>query len=256
MTTPDSFETVDILGVRVIDASQAEMIMHLSEVVARRAHLKLAFANAHLVNQAAARPDFRGALKAFDVVPDGIGVDLAARLLRGRNFRNNLNGTDFVPAFLQAHQTSLRVALLGAQPNVLETAHSRLSERFPQHKFISISDGYFTAPEEEVILKRLAVQKPDILIVAMGVPRQEMWIANRIDVTHACVAMGVGALFDFLSENVTRAPVWMRKARLEWVYRLYLEPKRLWRRYILGNPLFLARVARQRLGFRSGVGDP
>ena len=81
----------------------------------------------------------------------------------------------------------------------------------------------------------------------MGVPRQEFWIAKNITPRHCTLPMAVGALLDFLSGTVPRAPAWMRRLRLEWVVRLIIEPGRLWRRYILGNPAFLARVVRQKL---------
>ena len=101
--------------------------------------------------------------------------------------------------------------------------------------------------EEPLILERIEALRPDILLVAMGVPRQEFWIAKNITPRHCTLPMAVGALLDFLSGTVPRAPAWMRRLRLEWVFRLIIEPGRLWRRYILGNPVFLARVVRQKL---------
>ena len=86
-----------------------------------------------------------------------------------------------------------------------------------------------------------------MLLVAMGVPRQELWIARHIDERHCTLPIAVGALLDFLSGAVPRAPLWMRRLRLEWLFRLVVEPGRLWRRYVVGNPLFLVRVVRQRL---------
>ena len=117
----------------------------------------------------------------------------------------------------------------------------------PHHRFVVIHDGYFTAAEEPFILERIEALRPDILLVAMGVPRQEFWIAKNITPRHCTLPMAVGALLDFLSGTVPRAPAWMRRLRLEWVFRLIIEPGRLWRRYILGNPVFLARVMRQKL---------
>ena len=84
--------------------------------------------------------------------------------------------------------------------------------------------------------------KPDILLVAMGVPKQEEWINSRLDRLNGCVAIGVGGLLDFVSQRIPRAPMWMRKLNIEWCFRLYCEPKRLFKRYIIGNPLFIGRV--------------
>ena len=116
-----------------------------------------------------------------------------------------------------------------------------------------IHDGYFKPSEEPAILERIRGLKPDILLVAMGVPRQELWIARHITAEHCTMPIAVGALLDFMSGAVPRAPKLLRQLRLEWVFRLMVEPSRMWRRYVLGNPLFLARVLRQKLGFGSIV---
>jgi exopolysaccharide biosynthesis WecB/TagA/CpsF family protein len=181
------------------------------------------------------------------VLPDGVGVDIAARLLYGTPFPANLNGTDFVPAFLRASSRPLIVGLLGATRANAEAASRKLGLLTPQHRFVVIHDGYFSSAEEPGVIARIADLHPDILLVAMGVPRQEFWIARNIDQRHCTMPIGVGALLDFMSGSVPRAPVWMRRLRLEWVFRLMIEPGRLWRRYILGNPIFLWRVMRQKL---------
>ena len=98
-----------------------------------------------------------------------------------------------------------------------------------------------------MILGRLESERPDVLLVAMGVPRQELWIAEKIGHAHCTVPIAVGALFDIFTGTVPRAPGWMLALRIEWLYRLWREPKRLWRRYIIGNPVFLASVIKAKL---------
>ena len=94
-------------------------------------------------------------------------------------------------------------------------------------------------------MAKILASRADVLLVAMGNPRQEFWLADHLPSTGCRLGIGVGGLFDFLSGDVARAPVWVRAARLEWCYRLMREPRRLWRRYILGNPIFLMRVLGQ-----------
>jgi exopolysaccharide biosynthesis WecB/TagA/CpsF family protein len=142
----------------------------------------------------------------------------------------------------------MTVGLIGAKGRNVERAVARFTALCPQHRFVLIYDGFFSAAEEPQILQRIRDLRPDILLVAMGVPRQELWIARNIDERHCTLPIAVGALFDFMSGAVPRAPAFVRTVRLEWVFRLLIEPMRLWRRYILGNPLFLARVLRQKLG--------
>ncbi|RWX68046.1 glycosyltransferase [Mesorhizobium sp. M4B.F.Ca.ET.089.01.1.1] len=240
-----------ILGIPVLAIRWDDAIALLTRLVAERRFTKVSFLNAHNANIACTDPVFAEALDDFLILPDGIGVDMAAKLLYGAPFPDNLNGTDFVPAFLQASSRPLTVGLLGATRVNAEAASVKLAALAVQHRFVVIHDGYFSAAEEPTIVDRIAALRPDVLLVAMGVPRQELWIARHIDARHCTLPIAVGALLDFLSGTVPRAPLWMRRLRLEWLFRLLIEPGRLWRRYVVGNPLFLWRVARQKL---SGAG--
>lgn len=242
-----------ILGIPVLAIRWDDAIGLLSRLIAERRFTKVSFLNAHNANIAYTDPAFAAALDDFLILPDGVGVDLAAKLLYGAPFPDNLNGTDFVPAFLQAATEPLTVALLGATRVNAEAASVKLMALAVQHRFVVIHDGFFTAAEEAGIIDRIEALRPDVLLVAMGVPRQELWIARHIDARHCTLPIAVGALLDFLSGTVPRAPLWMRQLRLEWVFRLAVEPGRLWRRYIVGNPLFLMRVVRQRLSRRAGA---
>ncbi len=232
---------------RSVETTRSEADAAIDEAVATHRHMKIAFANAHLVNVAAADEALRAALEEFTVLPDGVGVDLASRILHGARFPDNLNGTDFTPRYLARASRALKVGLLGARPGVAQAAAGALAAHAPRHRYTVFGDGFFSEEKEAAILRHLEAARPDILLVAFGNPRQELWIAQRLDQRHCSAALGVGALFDFLAGEVSRAPDWVRAARLEWVWRLALEPGRLWRRYVLGNPVFLARVAMQKL---------
>jgi exopolysaccharide biosynthesis WecB/TagA/CpsF family protein len=235
-----------ILGISVLAIRWDDAIALLNRLIAERRFTKVSFLNAHNANIACTDPVFAEALDDFLILPDGIGVDLAAKILYGAPFPDNLNGTDFVPAFLQASTRPLTVGLLGATRVNAEAASVKLAALAVQHNFVVIHDGYFSAEQEPEIIGRIAALRPDMLLVAMGVPRQELWIARHIDERHCTMPVAVGALLDFLSGSVPRAPLWMRRLRLEWLFRLAVEPGRLWRRYVVGNPVFLWRVVRQR----------
>lgn len=244
---PVHVTTRDIGGVAVAVLSQENALATLLAAIAGRQHLKLAFCNAHLVNLASHDSALRRELAGFLVLPDGLGVDIASRLLHGQAFPANLNGTDFNPALLDAAPGALRIGLIGGRPGVAERAALRMAQNHPRHGFEVFSHGFFAAEDEAGILARLAANPPDILLVAFGNPRQERWISEALTARHCTIAAGVGALFDFMAGEVVRAPVPIRRLRLEWLYRLWLEPGRLWRRYILGNPVFLMRMLRLRL---------
>lgn len=233
------------VGIAVLDHGGA--LGMVGAALSARRHLKLAFCNAHLVNLAVQDERLRGALAGFLVLADGVGVDIGARLLHGAAFPANLNGTDFIPALLAAQAAPLRVALFGGRPGVAEKAAANLARGFPQHRFEVVGHGFLRADETATMLARLEAEPADLLLVALGNPLQERFIAGRIDARHCSVAAGVGALFDFFSGEVARAPESIRALRLEWAWRLWLEPGRLWRRYVVGNPVFLLRMLRLKL---------
>lgn len=239
-----------IFGVAIADRGRDEAIRLVLDALRRHRPLKLAFCNAHTANLAWGDEAFRRALAGFTVLPDGIGVDIAARALHGAPFAANLNGTDFMPALLTAETRPLRLALYGGRPGVAERAAEALVRLAPQHRTIVSADGFGGPEAEAAFLDTLRAAPADVLLVALGNPRQELWIARNVGGDHATLAVGVGALFDFLAGDVRRAPAAVRHLRLEWAWRLAQEPRRLAGRYLAGNPLFLARVAAVKLGLR------
>ncbi|KKN94395.1 hypothetical protein LCGC14_0187420 [marine sediment metagenome] len=243
----DTAVSRDIAGIAVADLSGAAVIAALADALAAGRTTRLAFLNAHCVNLARRDAAYKRALGRFWVIPDGIGVDIAARMLYGKPFTENLNGTDFLPRLLASLDGRLRVALIGGAPGIAERAARRLAAEIPVHDYLVVSDGFFDREACAGVLDELAAAKADVVLVAMGVPAQELFIADHLSERHGRLFVGVGALFDFLAGNVARAPLAIRRLRMEWAWRLMLEPGRMWRRYILGNPLFLLGILRDRL---------
>ena len=247
-------ETREILGVNIAALTQQEALALVHAHIRQRLPLKLAFCNAHTANLAWTDAGFRSCLRQFTVLADGIGVDMGARILYGATFPANLNGTDFVPRLLETAPQPLSVMLLGGRPEVAQKAAATLSEDLPQHDITVLHHGFFDEADEAGLLARLEMASPDILLVALGNPMQEQWIARHCTGDNCRIAIGVGALFDFLAGEVVRAPALVRRVRLEWLWRLAQEPARLFRRYVLGNPLFLARIGALWLKGRSSTG--
>jgi exopolysaccharide biosynthesis WecB/TagA/CpsF family protein len=250
MTREPALPRYDILGVPVVAVGWDEALDFVAGHVERGEFLRLGWLNANNANIMHDRPDYRAALDDFVILPDGVGVDIASLMLHGRAFPANLNGTDLTPAILQRIRWPLRVALMGSRLPVAEATAGSFRELAPQHDYRVIVDGFFKPDQQEAVLKAIADYRPDILLVAMGVPRQELFIAQAITPAHCTVAIAVGALFDLHTGVVPRASMPMRKLRLEWLSRLIHEPRRLWRRYIIGNPVFLFRVLGARLAGR------
>lgn len=254
----------DILGLPVCDLDWAGAF----DFVAGIADMPIgtttvAFLNANNANLMMRDAEYRKALQRQIVLPDGHGVDIASQIFHGQPFPANLNGTDFVPGLLTYMEKPKRVALIGARQDVLLIAAEKFREHTPWHEFHAIADGYFKESESQAVMDKIRDLAPDILLVAMGTPIQEKWIDQHVTPGHARLVISVGALFDFVAGRVPRAPSRMRRLRLEWLFRFLQEPRRLWHRYVVGNPLFLLHVARYKLasvfgrsGKRKGTAKP
>ncbi len=231
-----------IVGVPVDNLRMQEAVAELVAFAAGTTPRLVCFVNAHCVNVARRDSAYRAVLQQADLVlPDGVGMRLAGRLL-GRPVRENVNGTDLLPRLLAA-LAGRRVYLLGARPGVAERVGAWIGRHYPQVEVCGTHSGYFTEAEEPALVADIARRRPHLLLVAFGVPRQETWLAQHLPALGAPLSLGVGGLFDFYSGRIPRAPVFLRELGLEWAYRLVQEPGRMWRRYLIGNGVFLGHAA-------------
>ncbi|BAY33492.1 putative UDP-N-acetyl-D-mannosaminuronic acid transferase [Nostoc carneum NIES-2107] len=198
------------------------------------------YANAHTMVTANQDIALAAALENSDLLlADGSGVLWGSALL-GKPLIHNLNGTDLVPSLCKkGAQKGLSIYLLGAKPGVAEAAGENLAKTYPGLIIAGTQHGYFSPAETPKILERIRAARPHLLLVAMGVPLQEIWINQYASELPGITCMGVGGLFDFVAERVPRAPIFIRSFGMEWLWRLAMEPNRLWRRYIIGNLIFL-----------------
>lgn len=240
-------ERVPLFGLPIRNVSLEEASAELLGAADNGARRQVFFVNAHCVNVAARDQAYLDALRAADFLyADGSGMRLAARLA-GQQLRDNVNGTDLFPLLCRdAAAAGVGIALLGARPGVAERCAENMRRRFPGLKVVWTHHGYLKDEEVPALIASLNASGVGLLFVAMGVPAQELWIARHASVLKPPVLLAVGALFDFYSGGVSRAPAFMRKLGLEWVYRLLLEPRRMFTRYVLGNPVFILRALLRR----------
>ena len=236
---------VFVAGVPLDNLTMREALDEIEAAIDGGGSRQICFVNADCVNLAAGDREYADLLRSGPLVlPDGSGVRLAARLVGGR-LRENVNGTDLFPLLCERLAArSGRLFLLGAAPGAAAQVARCAQSQHPGLQVVGIRHGYFTEDQEAEIVSEIRAARPDVLLVAMGAPRQEKWIARTLEDCGARAAIGVGGLFDFYSRRVPRAPAWLREIGMEWAYRLLQEPGRLWRRYLVGNVLFVARVLR------------
>jgi N-acetylglucosaminyldiphosphoundecaprenol N-acetyl-beta-D-mannosaminyltransferase len=236
--------SVTLLGVRLTNAERREAVGLIGSWIEARPRCARALfiANAHTLNLAWDDPDYRRVLNAGDAVfGDGTGVRLAARL-RGVRMRDNLVGTDLLPLFFHTYrQRRYRYFLLGGAPGTAARAATRLRDDFPGIQVVGEHHGYLDAGSTRRVIAAINAAQPDVLLVAMGNPTQERWIYANLAALRVPVSIGVGGLFDHWAGNLRRASATVRRLGMEWVQLLIQQPHK-WRRYINGNPKFVARA--------------
>jgi exopolysaccharide biosynthesis WecB/TagA/CpsF family protein len=241
-----------MFGIEFARLNSAAALDRIEELAATAPPVFVAHANVHTVNLAHDDSAYRTALKDADVVlNDGKGVMIGAIIL-GAPFPQDLNGNFFTPLLLQrAAERGWSVFFYGARPGVAERAADVLRRDLPELNIVGVRDGYTPPRREEELLQAIRDSGAELLLVGLGNPRQELWLDRHLDKTGARIGSGVGAFFDFQAGEIPRAPRWMNRYGMEWLYRLLLEPRRLWRRYVVGNPEFLLRVLEEWWASRS-----
>ncbi len=202
------------------------------------------FLNAHCFNIAQKNTDYLNAINHADLLlNDGIGIKIGTKILKLPH-KENMNGTDFIPKVIELCLDKKRpIFLLGAKEGISDIASETLKLKYPGINIVGCRSGYFVKEEEDKMIKEINDLKAEVLIVGMGVPTQELWIyKNREKLKSVKIAIAGGAIIDFISGNVKRAPVWIQKIGMEWLFRFAQEPKRLFRRYFSGNFIYFWHV--------------
>lgn len=239
---------VNILGVSIHNLTRVEALAYIKSMIATRSPHLVSTPNVDYIVQSQQDSLLRQILNTSDLtVADGMGVVYASRLL-GTPLKTNVGGRLLVPemCFLAA-QCNYRVYLLGARPGIALSAADRLRQCFPELQISGVQHGYFSPEEERNIIASVRKTHSDMLILAMGTPKQEKWMYKYKNALEVPVTIGVGSTLDRVSGHVAIPPQWMTGVGLEWFYRLLQEPNRLGRRYLINDPVFFWQVLQQRL---------
>jgi N-acetylglucosaminyldiphosphoundecaprenol N-acetyl-beta-D-mannosaminyltransferase len=200
-----------------------------------RAHA-IFFLNAHCFNIAQKNPAYFSAINNADLLlNDGIGIKFGS-VVAGIKLKQNMNGTDLIPQILGLSAIEQQpVYFLGGRPGVAQAAAEKAAANIPGLKIAGYHSGYFSIEQQPDLIQQINQSGARVLVLGMGVPKQELWAEKHLQsFENLKIVIAGGAILDFLSENVSRAPLWLRKMNMEWVYRFYLEPSRLFYRYTTG----------------------
>jgi N-acetylglucosaminyldiphosphoundecaprenol N-acetyl-beta-D-mannosaminyltransferase len=241
-----NYETSPIAGIDVDNLSEDETVNVIDGLLRDGRPHYLAVVNAAKIVAASRDEKLKRALEQADLVTaDGMSIVWASYLL-GRPLKQRVTGIDLFERLVEhAARAGLSVYFLGARDEAVRRLVERFTSRHPSLRLAGYRNGYFHPSESSAIADAIKQSRTDLLFVAMGSPAQEYWIATNLARTGARFALGVGGSFDHLSGLARRAPKWMQRIGFEWLHRLMREPRRLWRRYLIGNTAFVWLIIKQ-----------
>ena len=234
-------EKIDILGVKVDSVTMAQAVAQVEGYMDERKNVLIATANAEMIMRATHDGELKDILNAAAlVVPDGAGTVWAAHHL-GFEMPERVAGYDLAQELMRiAPSKKQKVFFFGSAPGVAEKAKAKAEELYPGIEIVGTRDGYFKPEDEPAIIEEIKAAKPDLLLAALGVPKQEKWLYAHLQELNVPVSIGVGGTLDVMAGVMKRAPYWMQKAKLEWLFRGMLQPKRAGR--LMALPKFVLKV--------------
>lgn len=249
MQVLNCFEVIELLGIRFHKVTKNQLLAYVVDSAKLSRKTIIGHVNTRAVNLAYDLPWYKNFFNTANLVfCDGFGVILGAKILGySLNSKNRMTCPDYIEDLvLLCEQEGISLFLLAGKPGVVEKAMVKMKSIAPRLK-VDGHHGHFekTGIENDEVIQKINLFKPDVLYLGFGMPLQEKWILDNFSQVDAHVFLPLGACLDFYTDTVSRGSRWMTNHGLEWLTRLIIEPKRLWRRYVVGNPLFFYRVVKQ-----------
>ncbi|MCI7613073.1 MAG: WecB/TagA/CpsF family glycosyltransferase [Selenomonadaceae bacterium] len=232
---------VEILGVKVNSLTMAQAVEAVQQFIAEKRVALVATANAEMLMRATRDAELKDILNQADlVVPDGAGTVWAAGHL-GEPMPERVAGFDLAQELMrEAPARGDRIYFFGSAPGVADKAKAKAEELYPGIQVVGTRNGFFSEADEPGIIAEIRAARPDILLAALGVPKQEKWLSRHMQELQVPVSIGVGGTLDVMAGVMERAPLWMQKAKLEWLFRGLKQPSRAGR--LLALPKFVLKV--------------
>ncbi len=251
--TVDIQKSANVLGCNVDALSWQDTINTICNWALNRESRYVALCNVHSNVKALLNKNHRHVLNSADMTtPDGMPITWTLRKL-GFPEQQRINGPDLMWRYCEkAETTGQKIFFYGSTDDVLNKLEAQLRKNFPKLQIVGMHSPPFrelTEEENNEVDNMLSASKANIIFVGLGCPRQERWMFERRGKINA-VMLGVGAAFDYHAGNIKRAPIWMQNSGLEWVHRLAADPLRLWKRYLVSNPIFIIAITAQLLGIK------
>jgi N-acetylglucosaminyldiphosphoundecaprenol N-acetyl-beta-D-mannosaminyltransferase len=239
-STAQRWQRVNILGCPITKLGLEEFVEEIEGFIASGTPHYVSVVNvAKLVKMRSDKELEQSVVGADLIGADGVPLVWASRLL-GTPLPGRVNGTDLMYKLLhRAHEKGYRIFFFGARPEVLDKVVEVVQKEYPGVRVVGTQHGYFSSAEETQIVQRIRSSQADILFIGFGTPKKELWVKRYVHAMGVPVVHGVGGSFDVLAGVIPRAPLWMQRSGLEWLFRLFQEPRRMWRRYLITNTLFL-----------------
>jgi N-acetylglucosaminyldiphosphoundecaprenol N-acetyl-beta-D-mannosaminyltransferase len=245
-------KTIEILGVNVSIISLTELLQSVNSSIQMNSKSIISYVNVHGVNLAYTDEIFRNCLNSSNIVfCDGFGVKIAIKLITGITISRFTPPDWFDQLAEQSVEFGHSLYFLGSKQSIVDEAANIFNSRFSGIDIAGSHHGYFDKTygslENNEVICEINKHHPDILLVGFGMPIQEKWIFENLPNLDVKVIIPVGAFFDYAANAIPRAPRWMTDHGLEWLGRLIIEPKRLWKRYLIGNPVFFWRIIKHQI---------
>jgi len=249
--------SVKVLGCPITKMGIDDFVSMTKQFINSKAPHYIAMMNVAKLVKMRSDKDLAESILAADLIgADGVPLVWVSRLF-GTPLPGRVNGTDLMYRLLErASEKGYRVFFFGAKEEVLQRVLEVVRQKYPTVQIAGSQHGYFTPAEEPAIVNKIRVAEPDILLIAFGTPKKELWVKRYLSAMRVPVIHGVGGSFDVMAGVVHRAPLWMQRSGLEWFFRVLQEPGRMWRRYLVTNTLFILLVFREWLCIPFSVTEP
>ena len=241
---------IEIIGIRIHQLNLKEAISQIESFIRSGDKHQVCVTNVYSVVTMQKDEEFRKINNSSSlVVADGMPLVWVSKLY-GQSIPERVSGSDILYRLCKiAVKKQYKLFFLGSTKETLDKMCSNLAKSFPGLQIVGVYSppfkDCFSEADNSIMIDKVNEAKPDILWVGMTAPKQEKWIYHNLDKLNVQVAIGIGAVFDFVAGKVKRAPKWMQKIGLEWLFRLTQEPRRLWRRYLVGNTIFIWLVLKE-----------